>query len=255
MTCEFTYDDAAYVLGALSPSERLAFERHLPGCADCAHAVQELAGLPGLLGRVSRESLETEPTTPPVPETLLPSLMREARRSQRRRTWVTAGLAVAATVIVSAGVVTLTGVGSDGEPSAAPPAASASAHPSTSASPSPSASIAPAETMVPVIETPMSVDVSMTGVAWGTKIALLCSYASASESGGEWGEWGEAEDGEPTYALVVRDRDGTEEQVATWRALPGKTMHLDAATATSREDIASVEVRTADGQPVLQLKG
>jgi hypothetical protein len=53
----------------------------------------------------------------------------------------------------------------------------------------------------------------------------------------------------------VRDRDGKVEQVATWRALPGKTMHLDAATATSREDIASVEVRTADGQPVLQLKG
>jgi anti-sigma factor RsiW len=246
MSCEFAHDDAAYVLGALSPAERLAFERHLPGCAECSHAVQELAGLPGLLGRVSRETLETEPTTVPVPETLLPRLMREARHAQRRRTWVTAGLAVAATVIVSAGVVVLTGVPGGGEPAAAPPT------PSVSASPSPSA--APAQAMVPVTETPMAVDVSMTGVAWGTRLALVCSYASTDESG-QGGAWGDGEDAEPTYALVVRDREGQVEQVATWRALPGKTMHLDAATATSREDIASVEVRTADGQPVLQLDG
>ena len=34
--CEFAHDDAAYVLGALSPEDRLAFERHLPTCPECA---------------------------------------------------------------------------------------------------------------------------------------------------------------------------------------------------------------------------
>src|ERR1700738_1996068 len=50
MTCEFTFDDGAYVLGALSPAERAAFERHLPGCASCRESVADLAVLPGLLG-------------------------------------------------------------------------------------------------------------------------------------------------------------------------------------------------------------
>jgi hypothetical protein len=31
----FEHDDAAYVLGALSPAERAAFEEHLQSCADC----------------------------------------------------------------------------------------------------------------------------------------------------------------------------------------------------------------------------
>ena len=31
MTCSFSHDDAAYVLGALPSLERLEFERHLGG--------------------------------------------------------------------------------------------------------------------------------------------------------------------------------------------------------------------------------
>ena len=49
--CAFTHDDAAYVLGALSPAERLEFERHLAGCDDCSRSVRSLAGMPGLLDR------------------------------------------------------------------------------------------------------------------------------------------------------------------------------------------------------------
>ena len=49
--------------------------------------------------------------------------------------------------------------------------------------------------------------------------------------------------------------DGAVEQVATWKALPGKTMHLTGATALDTDHIASVEVRTADGRPVLELTG
>ena len=55
------------------------------------------------------------------------------------------------------------------------------------------------------------------------------------------------------YALVVRTRAGGVEQVATWKALPGRTMRLTGATATGRTDITTVEVRTADGRVVLTL--
>ncbi len=56
-----------------------------------------------------------------------------------------------------------------------------------------------------------------------------------------------------TYGLFVVNRDGSAEQVGTWSALDGRTMRLTAATAARRADIASVEVRTTDGRPVLKL--
>ncbi len=47
--------DAAYVLGALSPHDRRAFEQHLATCAACREAVAELAGMPGILGMLTAE--------------------------------------------------------------------------------------------------------------------------------------------------------------------------------------------------------
>ena len=40
--------DAAYVLGALSPEDRRAYEEHLRTCDACRAALGELAGIPGL---------------------------------------------------------------------------------------------------------------------------------------------------------------------------------------------------------------
>ena len=48
----FEHEDAAYVLGALSHEDRLAYEEHLRTCARCSAAVAELAVLPGLLARL-----------------------------------------------------------------------------------------------------------------------------------------------------------------------------------------------------------
>ena len=228
MTCGFAHDDGAFVLGALSPADRAEFERHLAGCVECARGVQELAGLPGLLGRVPEEVLE--PIRPEgVPETLLPALVREVRRSQRRRTAVLAGLAAAAAVVVAGGSVLVAG------------ALEPDSSPTTSATPSAPPSTAPALPMQTVGAAPVSGSLALTSVAWGTRIDLVCTYDPDEVAYSS------------TYVMVVRTRDGDVEQVATWKALPGRSMRLPAATAASRDDIASVEVRTAGGSPVLQL--
>jgi anti-sigma factor RsiW len=56
MRCPQTIEVGAYVLGALVPAERDAFEKHLATCAICREEVAELAVLPGLLGRIDFET-------------------------------------------------------------------------------------------------------------------------------------------------------------------------------------------------------
>jgi Putative zinc-finger len=230
-SCPHAHEDAAYVLGALSPEDRVAFERHLPTCADCARSVRELAGIPGLLARLPVEILDPDRHPPPVPDTLLPGLVRRVRRTQRRRTWVTAGLAgVAAAATVAA--IGFAAVGDDDSPPSAAPTSTA---PST----------APPEPLRPVGDEPISGWVSLTQVGWGTRLDLTCSYADES------GDY--ADPSWSTYTMVVHTADGGEEQVASWKALPGKTMHLSGATAADRDDILSIEVLTAAGEQVLVL--
>ena len=54
---ERQFDAGVYVLGALSPTERREFERHLEECAECRNDVIWLAGLRGLLSRLSASDL------------------------------------------------------------------------------------------------------------------------------------------------------------------------------------------------------
>ena len=228
MSCGFEHDDGAYVLGALSPADRQAFEAHLSVCDRCQRSVRELAGLPGLLSRVDVGVLEAPAADEPVPASVLPTLLRDVRRDRRRRTWLTAGAAAAAAVVVATATIAVTRLDDSGDgPAASPPSAS---------------SPATGQAMEPVGD-PVGVraTLDLAPVAWGTRLELVCSYEGESYAAPE------------AYALVVHTRDGRSEQVATWKSLPGKTMRLAAATATSRADIASVEMRTASGDPVLEL--
>ena len=230
MTCTYAELDGSYVLGALSPAERQEFERHLDTCADCARSVRELAGLPGLLGRVDPLILESAPPHEPVPDTLLPALVREVGKARRRRLFATVGVAAAA-VVAAVALVLTQGVGGHDTPSANPPAAS----PSTPVG----------QSMQPVGNAPVTATLAFTPVAWGTRLDLTCSYehpAGAYHAPSS-----------VTYGLFVVNRDGSVEQVGTWRAIDGVTMRLTAATAAQRKDIAGVEVRTTDGRPVLKL--
>jgi len=226
MSCSYTTWDGAYVLGSLSPADRREFENHLAGCLDCSRAVRDFAGLPGLLGRLDPEVFDQrEPE--PVPDTLLPRLVDAMHRGQRRRTWLTAGLAAAAAVVVTMGGVLVLDQSTGGSPSAGPTSVVTST----------------AQPMTQVGNDPMTASVSLTPVAWGTRVDMTCSYPQfrSDYEGG-------------SYALVVHTLHGGTEQIATWNGLPGKTMHLTAATASQKAQITSVEVTKIDGSPVLRLE-
>ncbi len=227
-TDEFTLYDAAYVLGALSPVERREFEEHLKDCAACSTAVSELAGLPGLMSKVPVEQLTAEVEAPP--ETLLPSLARAVRRERGRRRLAVGAAGIAAAALIAVGAAVLAGPPDSpaGPPVASPPS-------STSGS----ANLA----LTAVVPSPVSASARLVEMAWGTRIDLTCSYNTKGYSSAAGA----------SYSLIVIDRSGVAQQVATWKALPDRKITLMGATSLARQNIAVVEIRTMSGRALLRL--
>ena len=226
-TDKFELYDAAYVLGALSPTDRREFEDHLKGCAACASAVSELAGLPGLMSQVTLEELTAEPESPP--ETLLPSLARAVRRERARRRLAVGTAAAAAACLIAVGAVALSGPDSPARLPVAPSTSTVSG----------TANLA----MSAVVPSPVTASARLVDVAWGTRIDLTCAYSAE----------GPYPAAARAYALVVIDRGGAEQQVATWSALPNREITVRGASSLARRDIATVEIRTLSGTAILRL--
>lgn len=189
MTCPETLTAlGAYVLGALSPEERLRFEEHLDGCALCTAELAEFAGIPAMLDRVRPEDLRPVAVTP-SPE-LFDRVSAAARVEPapvpRRRRWL---LAAAVLVLVGAGTgvaVWATGQGSD---------------------------------TVAASSGPVHATLAVTGQEEGTVLELTVDGLRPGETcrmvavdaDGEWypaGDWAVSEDGDGTWrgwAAVQRD--------------------------------------------------
>jgi hypothetical protein len=230
--CSLTHSDAAYVLGSLSPTERLDFERHLPGCVTCRRSVAELAGIPGLLSRVSVESVESPAPVDPVPSTLLPALVGQVRREQRRRSVLLSLGAAAAVAALAIGAAALQNSANDHSQASQPPP--------TSAIPSP----APFQDMDVVVDWGMRAQVSLTPTPAGTSLLVNCTYPKSS--GGSHHLY--------YYKLVAFTADGHSRKIMDWRAGPGQDRRgLSGTTGLALEDMKKVEVQNDEGTPILRL--
>jgi anti-sigma factor RsiW len=216
--------DAAYILGALTPTDRRAYETHLQDCELCRQAISEIASLPALL-TAARPLLDAPHATsgyleaaiaPPVD--LVDRI--QAREDRRRRT-VRRRIALAA-VGAAAGMAVAIGI------------------PMALTGPAP---VPTTVVLVAVVNTPLTATVSLEGAAWGTSIDMECVYPA----GGSW----PGSNRPDAYSLVVTDDAGHASQGSTWTAVPGTTIHLNAATAVPLDQIASIEIRSAAGDTIL----
>jgi hypothetical protein len=148
----FATFDAAYVLGALSETDRIAYEAHLAECDECATSVRQMGGLPGMLATVSSAALDDE--APPA--SLLPALQFRVRRERRRRRWIAGGIAAAAAACLIAVTVAVTGPDHPAHHSVA---------------------------MQVVSDAPIIATAEVRSVDWGTQIAVVCRYYESVHAG------------------------------------------------------------------------
>jgi Putative zinc-finger len=228
MTDRFTHDAGPYVLGALPPEDRRAFEEHLATCGHCRAEVQEFAGLPGLLSRLPAGELPAVlqgSPEPPPPVSVLPALLAEAgvvRKSRRRRTVI---VGIAAALAVAAGSAGITGAILD-EPTAVVAQA-------------PARQFIPAENGLPA-----SASAVITDVPGGTRIVMTCQYTGPlSDDGGA----------PQTYNLrYVSKSGGPAHWMGSWPVLSADSYRLDMVVPVTRDQISKFEV-TWNGKTLLTL--
>jgi anti-sigma factor RsiW len=222
---DFAEWDAAYVLGALSTSDRAAYEQHLTACPECAESVRGLAVIPGLLGKVPPEDVPDE-LSEPLPADLLERTRSaaddEVSRFRNRRRRLVSLVAVAASAVLFTAGLTVGGVlWSNGDTT--PPGVTVA--------------------MQQARSSPLTATVTLRDRPWGTEVDMTCAYAASTG-------W----DGRSVYALYVVDDAGHATSISTWAAGPGTTSTLSAATAVPRDRIAHLQVRTSGGTVLLTTK-
>jgi len=212
----FEHEDAAYVLGALGHEDRIAYEEHLRTCPRCTASVADLAALPGLLARLPALPAAPEPPEQP-PDLLLPALLARVRRHRARRRVVGAAGAVAASAVLVAGTAAVVDRASTPDP----------------------AGVAVAM----VGDAPVTAELRLEDVAWGTRITMDCRYDAGAPPGPY----------DPVaYQLVVVGPDAGTQSVARWQALPGRETHVAGSTDLPVDEIAQVQLLDSDGTLLLQ---
>lgn len=229
MICPQLVESGVYVLGALPPAQRLAYERHLTTCAECRAEVGDLAGMPGLLSRVDAAEITAGVPELPQAHVLSGALARVRRQRRVRRVAAFAVAAAFAAIALVAGV--------------ALPAGSTAA-PRQTAAPLQTAVVAPMHAMQAVgAAGPITAQVRLTSVSGGTRIDMSCQYATTvqrrSYSGGG-------------FSLYVVSRNGGNEQVGTWIAEPGDALTVPGMTKLALPEIGWVELRDAAGKTLLR---
>ncbi|MFF5793375.1 anti-sigma factor family protein [Paeniglutamicibacter sp. NPDC012692] len=211
----------AYILGGLSPSERLEFELHLEGCAACQDEMQGASGLSALLGTLKLSDTNVLLGMEPPMDAMEPDLDADAepepqegcidllerlatkRRNKRLRIGAFGLAAVAASVATGVFLA-----------------------PVIRPSPGPDASFAVASELGPRVE------LGMNAKAWGTELEF--SGADLPTSG--------------ILSLWVVDHGGVADRAGSWQATTTGKTKLIGAVPTQLGNIATVQLRDYDSK-------
>lgn len=234
MHCEHEHDDGAYVLGALSPAERAAYEGHLATCSFCREAVADISALPDLLSRLDAKefaklldpSLTSGDGHPGAAfrdwatsewQTLAPDAKRRKKgKAFRVRVMSTAAAAVLV-ALIGIGVFAWT---RDNAAPAAPPTG-------------------PAVAMTAVQNSsPVTASVRLTSTSGGTKVDLTCSYSTSATR-------------PYTFRMIAYGPDEQKEQIGSWQAAPGAEFTMNSVTHFGRDSLSRLELVQYDGKVLL----
>ncbi|TWD81392.1 putative zinc finger protein [Kribbella amoyensis] len=207
--------DAAYLLGALSATDRRTYEEHLRTCDECSAEVASLAGVPGTLALLPDDrALATLDAAPP---NLLPGLVRAVQRDRRRRRFRLAGVLTGVAAVAAAiGAVV--------------------AFPLAREEPQGDYVV-----LAQTVASKLTADARLVEERWGTTIEISCRYdelATPSERA-------------RGYDLYVTDKSGKSTLIASWTAAPGTTVKPAATTKLHRSEIASLDIRGSESGRVL----
>ncbi|MBQ1108060.1 anti-sigma factor [Streptomyces sp. 404i] len=244
---------AAYVLGVLDDAQASAFEAHLAGCARCAAHLDEFAGMEPMLAMLS-ESPAVVPGARPVPHVperpaprLLGGLMDEVAHKRHRRTRRSRYLVAAAAALIIGGPVAAFAVTAGDDRGGGPVAADP--HPT---SPAEDAFFQHMTEKVSATDptTRVGATVAMEEKTWGTHTVLELKNVKGPQK----------------CKLIAVSRTGEEEVVTSWSVpqwgygVEGATnptakspLYVHGGAAMDREDIDRFEVRTFDGERLVEI--
>ena len=217
--CRFAHDAAAYVLGALDPADREAFEAHLSGCESCAAEVRGFTELPGVLAHAPVEDM----SAPPPPPNLLGDLVVKVRRDRRRRMIRGVVVTAAAVALFAVGLVVAVNVLSPQETK-------------------PSLDVA----LDPVTTVSVSSQAGMVAQNEGTRIELSCDEKDGKKKDGD------GDGDKPAYRLVVTNLKGESDVAGSWTGAEDGSTRVVLFTRWKPESIKTLEIQDLDEHALLR---
>ena len=222
MTDPFTHDAASYVLGALAPEERRAFEEHVADCDACAAEVRDFAGLPGLLSRLPADEVLSEPEDQPEPPSLLLPLLQRARAERRARRWRAVLVGAAAACLAAVGSAVVVDI--------------------VDRPPAQEQQVAPLAFVRANENIPVSAEARLTDVPGGTRIEMTCRYT------------GTIDGREREYVLLMVPKSGGEARLlGSWPVLSTEDYRVTVVAPLPRDQIGRFEVASGTGRTLLTL--
>jgi hypothetical protein len=218
----------AYVLGVLDPGERETVLRHLDGCEHCRREVDDLQEMEAALGEIPPEALIDGP--PEDGDLLLHRTLREVRGQRDRSDRVRRGVWAAAAAVTGVAVL---GAGTLLGRATAP----------TEPVAQPAPSVQPAGTRTATATdagTGATMTVSIQPAAGWVRVRAQVSGVAAGRQ----------------CRLYVVARNGERREAGSWlvsetAATTGST--VDGSALVAPADVASVQVETFAGQPLVTV--